>query len=171
MTCSKLEIHIVPLQTDRNPLKMTCQVLPAMDAFSVSLTTLTTTNLKVSTTPHLEHRIHLTVIQPVTAILGPPELYIEKGSTINLTCIIKAGPLNLNPSYVFWNYNGKIITYDRERGGTVVISEKREQTTSSLIITHATSKDSGQYECDPSASYPQHVNVHVIKRGLDPTMH
>ena len=150
---------------------MTCQVLPAMDAFSVSLTTLTTTNLKVSTTPHLEHRIHLTVIQPVTAILGPPELYIEKGSTINLTCIIKAGPLNLNPSYVFWNYNGKIITYDRERGGTVVISEKREQTTSSLIITHATSKDSGQYECDPSASYPQHVNVHVIKRGLDPTLH
>merc|ERR1711974_441641 len=71
-------------------------------------------------------------------------------------------------SYVFWNYNGKIITYDRERGGTVVISEKREQTTSSLIITHATSKDSGQYECDPSASYPQHVNVHVIKRG-DPS--
>ena len=90
--------------------------------------------------------------------------------------------MNLNPSYVFWNYNGKIITYDRERGGTVVIrfeilrqkilsnfsiviSEKRDQTTSSLIITHATSKDSGQYECDPSASYPQHVNVHVIKRG------
>ena len=29
--------------------------------------------------------------------------------------------MNLNPSYVFWNYNGKIITYDRERGGTVVI--------------------------------------------------
>ena len=46
-----------------------------------------------------------------------------------------------------------------------MISEKRDQTTSSLIITHATSKDSGQYECDPSASYPQHVNVHVIKRG------
>ena len=31
----------------------------------------------------------------------------------------QAGPLNLNPSFVFWNYNGKIITYDRERGGTV----------------------------------------------------
>lgn len=123
---------------------------------------------QVSTTPHLEHRVHLRVIQPVTVILGPPELYIEKGSTINLTCIIKAGPLNLNPSYVFWNYNGKIITYDRERGGTVVISERSDQTTSSLIITHATSKDSGQYQCDPSASYPQHVNVHVIKRG-DPS--
>ena len=56
------------------------------------------------------------------------ERYIEKGSTINLTCIIQAGPLNLNPSFVFWNYNGKIITYDRERGGTVVISDRFEPT-------------------------------------------
>ena len=36
--------------------------------------------------------------------------------------------MNLNPSYVFWNYNGKIITYDRERGGTVVISDRFEPT-------------------------------------------
>ena len=79
---------------------------------------------QVSTTPHLEHRMFLGVIQPSTTILGPKERYIEKGSTINLTCIIQAGPLNLNPSFVFWNYNGKIITYDRERGGTVVISDR-----------------------------------------------
>jgi hypothetical protein len=122
---------------------------------------------QVSTTPHLEQRVHLNVIEPVTNILGPAELYIEKGSTINLTCVIKAGPLNQNPSYVFWNYNGKIITYDRERGGTVMISERGEETVSSLIIIHATSTDTGQYQCDPSDSYPRHVNVHVIKRGQE----
>jgi len=131
----------------------------------VSLTDEGWYSCQVSTTPHLEHRMYLGVIQPNTRILGPQERYIEKGSTINLTCIIHAGPLNLNPSFVFWNYNGKIITYDRERGGTVVISDRGEQTTSSLIITHATAKDSGQYQCDPSASYPQHVNVHVINTG------
>ena len=54
------------------------------------------------------------------------------------TLVFQAGPLNLNPSFVFWNYNGKIITYDRERGGTVVISDRGDQTTSSLIISHAT---------------------------------
>lgn len=48
-----------------------------------------------------------------------------------------------------------------------MISDRGEQTTSSLIITHATAKDSGQYQCDPSASYPQHVNVHVINTGQD----
>ena len=83
-----------------------------------------TSPCQVSTTPHMEHRMFLGVIQPKTIILGPKERYIEKGSTINLTCIIQAGPLNLNPSFVFWNYNGKIITYDRERGGTVVISDR-----------------------------------------------
>ena len=35
----------------------------------------------------------------------------------------------------------------------------------SLVITHATAVDSGQYQCDPSHSYPQHVNVHVIDTG------
>ena len=53
----------------------------------------------------------------------------------------------------------------RERGGTVVISDRGDQTTSSLIISHVTAGDSGQYQCDPSASYPQHVNVHVIDTG------
>ena len=113
--------------------------------------------LQVSTTPHMEHRMYLGVIQPKTIVLGPKERYIEKGSTINLTCIIQvnnnniiydptpvqAGPLNLNPSFVFWNYNGKIITYDRERGGTVVISDRGDQTTSSLIISHATQVRAG----------------------------
>ena len=63
---------------------------------------------QVSITPHLEHRIHLRVVQPKTVILGSRERYIEEGSTINLTCLIEAGPLNLNPSFVFWNYNGKV---------------------------------------------------------------
>ena len=46
-----------------------------------------------------------------------------------------------------------------------MISERGKTTTSSLIITHATQSDSGKYECDPSASYPKSVNVHVIKIG------
>ena len=45
--------------------------------------------LQVSTTPHMEHRMYLGVIQPKTIVLGPKERYIEKGSTINLTCIIQ----------------------------------------------------------------------------------
>ena len=57
----------------------------------------------------------------------------------------------MNPSFVFWNYNGKIITYDRERGGTVVISDRGDQTTSSLIISHATQVKFGVHQCQCQA--------------------
>ena len=39
--------------------------------------------------------MHLGVIPLQTLILGPKEQYIEKGSTINLTCIIHAGLLGI----------------------------------------------------------------------------
>ena len=55
----------------------------------VDINSLTQCRHQVSTTPHLEHRMYLGVIQPKTVIMGPQERYIEKGSTINLTCIIQ----------------------------------------------------------------------------------
>ena len=50
----------------------------------------------MSTTPHMEHRMYLGVIQPKTIVLGPKERYIEKGSTINLTCLIQVENLSLS---------------------------------------------------------------------------
>ena len=44
--------------------------------------------------------------EPHTTILGNKELFIEAGSTINLTCIIQAGALR--DTHIFWNYNGKV---------------------------------------------------------------
>ena len=44
--------------------------------------------------------------EPHTTILGNKELYIEAGSTINLTCIIQAGAMR--DTHIFWNYDGKV---------------------------------------------------------------
>ena len=44
----------------------------------------------------MEHRMFLGVIQPKTIVLGPKERYIEKGSTINLTCLIQVKNLSLS---------------------------------------------------------------------------
>ena len=38
--------------------------------------------------------------------MGNKELYIEAGSTINLTCIIQAGAMR--DTHIFWNYDGKV---------------------------------------------------------------
>jgi hypothetical protein len=40
-------------------------------------------------------------------ILGGPDMYINKGSTINLTCIIKNSPEP--PAAIYWTHNNEVI--------------------------------------------------------------
>ena len=47
--------------------------------------------------------------EPRTSILGTKELFIESGSTINLTCVIHTGGQSMDGKHIFWNYNGKVI--------------------------------------------------------------
>lgn len=122
---------------------------------------------QVSTTPHTSHFMAISVIEPHTTILGNRELFIEAGSTINLTCIIQAG--SMRDTHIYWNYNGKIIAYDRRRGGTIVIDKREHETVTSLLISQADESDSGKYTCDPASSYSQSIVVHVTK-GSDAAM-
>ncbi|XP_058169516.1 hemicentin-2-like [Anopheles ziemanni] len=115
---------------------------------------------QISTTPHMSHFVHLNVIEPSTEIIGAPDLYIESGSTINLTCVVKDSPEP--PAYIFWNHNNAIISYDSPRGGVSVITEKGDTTTSFLLIQNARPSDSGQYTCNPSNAKSKSVTVHVL---------
>ncbi|XP_067633246.1 probable serine/threonine-protein kinase roco6 isoform X3 [Eurosta solidaginis] len=115
---------------------------------------------QVSTTPHMSHYIHLNVVEPSTEIIGAPDLYIESGSTINLTCVILNSPEP--PAYIFWNHNNAIINYDSPRGGVSVVTNKGETTSSFLLIKTARPSDSGHYQCNPSNAKPKSVTVHVL---------
>ncbi|XP_041633558.1 uncharacterized protein dpr9 isoform X4 [Drosophila kikkawai] len=115
---------------------------------------------QVSTTPHMSHYIHLNVVEPSTEIIGAPDLYIESGSTINLTCVILNSPEP--PAYIFWNHNNAIINYDSPRGGVSVVTNKGDTTTSFLLIKSARPSDSGHYQCNPSNAKPKSVTVHVL---------
>ncbi|XP_039291489.1 SPEG neighbor protein-like isoform X2 [Nilaparvata lugens] len=115
---------------------------------------------QISTTPHMSHYIHLNVVEPTTQILGGPDLFIDRGSTINLTCMVLFSPEP--PAYIFWNHNEAIISYDSPRGGVSVITEKGETTTSFLLIQRARPTDSGRYQCNPSNAQSKSINVHVL---------
>ncbi|XP_051175576.1 cell adhesion molecule DSCAML1-like [Leptopilina boulardi] len=115
---------------------------------------------QVSTTPPIGHSMHLAVVEPITTIVGSPEMYINKGSTMNLTCVVRHSPEP--PSSIFWTHNHEEINYDSPRGGVSVITEKGEITTSYLLIQRAQSTDSGEYTCHPSNANRQTISVHVL---------
>lgn len=47
-----------------------------------------------------------TLTEPVTTILGGPDLYIDIGSTINLTCIVRHLPEP--PSAILWSHKNQV---------------------------------------------------------------
>ena len=61
---------------------------------------------QVSSTPPLSHRIYLNVAEPYTEILGGPEIYLDEGSMMNITCLVKDSPEP--PNYIFWYHNDKV---------------------------------------------------------------
>ncbi|XP_064104118.1 zwei Ig domain protein zig-8-like [Macrobrachium rosenbergii] len=115
---------------------------------------------QVSTTPPMRHYIWLKVVEPQTVIYGGPDVYINRGSNINLTCVVDYTPEP--PTYVIWKHNDKVISYDSDRGGVNVVTEKGPRTTTNLLVRRAASKDSGTYTCNPSSAPPAKVVVHIL---------
>lgn len=46
------------------------------------------------------------VTVPTATILGGPDLHVDKGSTINLTCTIRFSPEP--PAYIFWYHHDEV---------------------------------------------------------------
>lgn len=115
---------------------------------------------QVGMTPPIGLVTLLSVVEPVTTLLGGPEIYINKGSTMNLTCIVKHSPEP--PPSIYWMHNQADINYDSPRGGVSVITEKGDVTISFLLIQRAKDTDSGKYTCNPSNANPKTVVVHVL---------
>ncbi|XP_023335176.1 kin of IRRE-like protein 3, partial [Eurytemora carolleeae] len=115
---------------------------------------------QVSSTPHLSHRIHLSVKEPETVILGSPDIFVDQDSTINLTCIVSN--TEKHPHKVDWLKNGKVVSYLGPRTGVSLVTDKSIKTVVSLVMSGARSKDSGTYSCVPDNAPTSYVNLHII---------
>ncbi|KAL5244131.1 hypothetical protein ACI65C_011541 [Semiaphis heraclei] len=115
---------------------------------------------QVSTQPVRSIFVTLNVVVPSASISGGPDIHVNEGSTINLTCIVKFSPEP--PSYIFWYHYDEVISYDSVRGGVSVVTEKGDVTVSYLLIQDAVQADSGKYTCNPSNADLSSVVVHVL---------
>ncbi|CAD1469978.1 unnamed protein product, partial [Heterotrigona itama] len=97
---------------------------------------------------------------PVTEIAGGPDLFINKYSTINLTCLVKYAPEP--PSTVVWSHDHEAITFNTPRGGISLITERGPVTSSRLLIQRAIEQDAGLYTCSPSNTHSSSVHIHIV---------
>ncbi|XP_066948027.1 lachesin-like [Macrobrachium rosenbergii] len=115
---------------------------------------------QISTTPPISHLVHLDVVEPVTEIAGGPDVYINTGSRLSLSCSVKYSPDP--PAFIFWFHDGNLISYDKSRNGVSVTTEKGPVSTSRLVVKLAESEHSGVYTCSPANSKAKSVNVHIL---------
>ncbi|XP_055857685.1 zwei Ig domain protein zig-8 isoform X1 [Episyrphus balteatus] len=91
-------------------------------------------------------------------ILGSTEVHVKRDSTISLACSV-----NIHASSVSWYHGSSVVDFDSVRGGISLETEKTDVgTTSRLMLTRASFRDSGNYTCVPAAAIPASVQVHVL---------
>lgn len=100
---------------------------------------------------------------PNATILGGSDLYVDLGSTINLTCAIKFSP---EPSsyndYIIWYHQDRVINNESPRGGIRIYTDVNDMTVSYLLIQDADQGDTGKYTCAPSNTPASSIKVHVL---------
>ena len=109
-------------------------------------------------------------------MLGGPDMFVETGSVINMTCSIAWTPAP--PASTSWRHNNSLISFRGPRPGVSIIIDKGEITTAQLLIMSARSgivmfitniltvifrsSDSGVYTCVPDNAPSTNVTLHVL---------
>ncbi|XP_042225886.1 uncharacterized protein LOC121868917 [Homarus americanus] len=96
---------------------------------------------------------------PSATILNGPEIYVHRGSLINLTCIVDH--TTERPLYIVWYHYNEVIDYESV-GGKVIVTQSGHNTVSHLLVERAKSSYSGKYTCRPSNGEDATVMLHVL---------
>lgn len=104
-------------------------------------------------------RINLHVISMSIEILESPQVILDEGEDIKLTCRVQFNSSTmtgnskftdlLQSHYIYWLHNGSIsLSYNNLRGGiTIETRETGNGLESRLLVREATREDSGHYSC------------------------
>ncbi|KAK8747638.1 hypothetical protein OTU49_016510, partial [Cherax quadricarinatus] len=115
---------------------------------------------QITTRPISTFNVFLKVVEPTVEVLGAPDIYVNRASMINLTCIVHHAPYP--PEAITWYHNNQSISYTSPRGGVSVVEERGETTTSFLLLQNARASDTGTFTCQPEGMQPALATLHVL---------
>lgn len=110
--------------------------------------------------------ITLQVVEPSTQILGDADIFVDEGSTLNVTCVVSTR--NKAPDFIFWTNQGKIVLFEGSEGSerSVLLRDASGRFLSRLVIANMTEKQAGVYTCQPASAPQVNVSVHVLKHAV-----
>ncbi|XP_071520588.1 protein sidekick-2-like [Panulirus ornatus] len=117
----------------------------------------------ISTKPVTAISVKLDVVVPTAELLGDGEVYLDRGSTLNLTCVVHFSPTP--PEFILWYHRETLVNYGSRDGREIKVDtvHRGDTTHSSLLVHNATIWDSGRYSCKPSNAQKVSIGVHVLK--------
>ncbi|XP_068230627.1 zwei Ig domain protein zig-8-like [Palaemon carinicauda] len=117
----------------------------------------------ISTKPVTAVSVKLEVVVPQAELLGADSVYLDKGSTLNLTCVVHFSPTP--PEFILWYHRDKLVNYGKKGGREIQVDTEHrgELTRSSLLVHKARLQDSGRYSCKPANAKIVSVMVHVLE--------
>lgn len=107
---------------------------------------------------HFNRLTNFLISEAKAEIQGPTEKYLKPGSGLKLQCTIIQS--TEPPTYVFWYHNNRMINYDVDRG--INVTTELGAKTSTLVISNADTRHSGNYSCVPSNVQPASTYVHIL---------
>jgi len=111
--------------------------------------------------------ISLTVIESMTEIVGGPDIYVDRLSTLQLTCRVTSG--DNTPAFIIWQKEDKILKFDGGETSLVpyLVRDSEGRHLSSLQVDNIGLSDSGEFTCQPAVGPIAAVIVHVLNRDTE----
>ncbi len=98
----------------------------------------------------------------MTEIVGGSDIYVDRGSTLNVTCAVSSGATK--PEFIYWSRDSKMVSFaGLETSATPVLpKDSRGRWFLRLVINHMGPEHAGIYTCQPASAQPKSVTVHVL---------
>jgi len=120
---------------------------------------------QVNTVPHISHQVYLNVVEPSCSISGEKSVYLNVGSSHSINCtVISPEP----PHHIFWYFNHQPLPLNVD--WTVSSFLSANSSWSVVRVGRMRLRHSGLYECRPSNSVPDKVNLIVLDGELHAAM-